>query len=85
MMDVNDIDNALHEIRQMALVALGATEGLLRSDTDPAFFQLPAEDSEMLAFSVIDILKRVEDLKNGLTEPARPEAKIVLIGGKGYA
>ncbi|MCP1747204.1 hypothetical protein ABIF65_009127 [Bradyrhizobium japonicum] len=81
MMDVNDIDNALHEIRQMVLVAIGAHESLLGGDPDPEVFSMPRRDAEMLSFSIFDVLKRVEDLKEKLTEPARPQAKIVLIGG----
>ncbi|MET4794686.1 hypothetical protein ABIF64_006864 [Bradyrhizobium japonicum] len=80
MMDANDIDNALHEIRQMVLVAIGAHESLL-GDPDPEVFSMPRRDAEMLSFSIFDVLKRVEDLKEKLTEPARPQAKIVLIGG----
>jgi hypothetical protein len=66
-MDKNDLDNALHEIRQMVLVALEATEDLRRRDAEPALFQLPAEDSEMLSFSLYDLHKRVVELKDGLT------------------
>jgi hypothetical protein len=48
-----------HEIEQMVLVAVGAQEGLMGSDTAPGFFQMPAQDSELLSFSVFDLLKRV--------------------------
>ena len=36
--DKNDIDNALHEIHQMVLVALEAVAALVRLDDDPVFF-----------------------------------------------
>ena len=64
--DKNDIDNALHEIRQMVLIAINAGLELRRSDADPAFFQLLAEDSEMLSFALYDLRDRVDRLKDGL-------------------
>ena len=63
---MNDIDHALHEIRQMVLVATGATEDLRRSDADSRFFQLPAEYFEMLSFCLHDLHKRIDKLKDGL-------------------
>jgi hypothetical protein len=50
----------------MVLVAMGATEDLRRSDAEPAFFQLAAEDSEMLSFCLYDLHKRIDKLKDGL-------------------
>jgi hypothetical protein len=50
MIDINDIDGALHEIRQM--VWLPST-----------LFQLPAANSEMLSFCLCDLHKRVGELK----------------------
>ena len=44
-MDMDEIDGSLHEIQQMVLVAIGAQESLMRSDTAPGFFQMPARDS----------------------------------------
>jgi hypothetical protein len=48
-MDVNDIDNLLHEIQQVCLVAVRAHESLFASDTAPGFFQMPSEDAELLS------------------------------------
>ncbi len=62
-LDRNDLDNALHEIMQMVLVAL---DELMRRDDDPEFFQMPAPTSEMLSFSIFDIHKRVAELKAAL-------------------
>jgi hypothetical protein len=69
-MDMNDVDGSLHEIEQMVLVALNAHLSLEGSDTAPGFFQMPAEDSELLSFSVHDLLKRVRALRAELF-PAR--------------
>jgi hypothetical protein len=45
---------------------VGAQENLYRSDTAPEFFQMPAADSEMLSFSIFDVLKRVEGLRTAM-------------------
>ncbi len=39
----------------MALVAIKAHESLVGSDTAEGFFQMPAEDAELLIFSTFDI------------------------------
>ena len=78
VMDKDEIDNALHEIRQMCLVAYGATDSLVRSDTDPGFFELPAADAEMLCFSISDLLKRVETLK-GVLFPSPIKSTVLAI------
>jgi len=49
------VDLSLHEIEQMALVAIKAHESLVGSDTAEGFFQMPAEDAELLIFSTFDI------------------------------
>jgi hypothetical protein len=73
MKDMNDIDNALHEIKQMALVAIGAAEGLKSDNPDPSpdalrVFHLSEAETDLLAFAIFDILKRVGELKAGLFE-----------------
>jgi hypothetical protein len=54
----------LNEIEQMASV--GAHESFLGSATAPGFFQMPKEDSDLLSFSVYDILKRIRELRAAL-------------------
>jgi hypothetical protein len=70
-MDMDEVDGSLHEIEQMVLVAVNAHESLTGSDTAPGFFQLPAEDSELLSFSVYDLLKRVRALRAEMHPPHR--------------
>jgi hypothetical protein len=65
-MDMNDVDTTLNEIEQMALVAVGAHESFMGSDTAPGSFQMPKEDSDLLSFSVYDILKRIRELRAAL-------------------
>jgi hypothetical protein len=64
--EMNDIDNALHEISQMVLVALDATDDLQRSDDDPQFFQMRSANAEMLTFALHDLHKRVHEFKEAL-------------------
>jgi hypothetical protein len=47
----------LTDIQQMFLVGIHATQDLKRG-SDPAYFHLPAQDSEMLTFSLFDLLRR---------------------------
>jgi hypothetical protein len=63
--------SSLHQIEQMALVAVKVHESLTGSDTAPGFFQMPAEDSELLSFSIYDLLKRVRALTKGRAAAAR--------------
>jgi hypothetical protein len=88
MIDPDDIDYALHEIRQMTLVAMASTEGMFQSEVNHAVFELPGKDADMLTFSISDVLKRVETLRAAMFEPqaACPKprqvrAKIIPIGG----
>lgn len=76
-MGADEIDGSLHEIAQMFLVAIGAQESLFASDTAPGFFQMPAQDSEMLSFSAFDILKRVRSLRSELYP--RESAKVPVL------
>ena len=69
MTDLNEIDCALHQIRQMVLVGITASESLVGSESREGFFELPSEDSEMIAFALWNILDRVEALKAGLFAP----------------
>ena len=62
------IDNALHEIKQMVLVAIGAAENLTATDAEPRFFHLSKADTDLLSFSIFDIQRRVAELKAGLIE-----------------
>jgi hypothetical protein len=78
-MDINDLDNALHEIEQMVLVAVGAHESLMASDSAPGFFQIPEEESELLSFSVYDLLKRVRALKAELRQPESAKVPVLTL------
>jgi hypothetical protein len=74
MIDRNDLDQALFEIRQMAHVAIGAQESLMGSETDPGIFEMPAVEANLLSFSVFDILSRVEALEAAMCGCAPQQA-----------
>jgi hypothetical protein len=78
-MDVDQIETSLHEIEQMVLVAIGAQESLMGSDTAPGIFQMPAWDSELLSFSVFDLLKRVRALRADLYPPESAKAPVLTL------
>ena len=61
-MDKNAIGIAIHEIKQMVLVAIVAAE--TASDTDPRYFRLSESDTDLLSFSIFDIQERVTKLKD---------------------
>lgn len=56
-MDTNDIDNALHELRQMTILGLRVLES-----TGEKFRQDYEEASEALSFCLNDILSRLNKL-----------------------
>ena len=78
-MDINDLDNALHEIAQMVLVAVNAHDTLMASDSAPGFFQIPEKESELLSFSVYDLLKRVKALRAELKAPESAKAPVLTL------
>jgi hypothetical protein len=75
----NDVDGSLHEIEQMVLIAVGAHESMMGSDTAPGFFQMPEEDAELLSFSVYDLLKRVRALRAELRAPESAKAPVLTL------
>jgi len=77
-MDMNVVDGSLHEIEQMVLVAVNAHESLSGSDSI-GFFQMPAEDAELLSFSVYDLLKRVRALRAELHQPESAKAPVLTL------
>jgi len=69
MLDRNDIDLALYQMRQMARVAIGAQESLLGSETDPGVFEMPAVEANILSFACFDLLARIEALEAAICAP----------------
>jgi hypothetical protein len=74
MIDRNDIDIALFQMRQMARVAIGAQESLMGSETDPDIFEMPALEANLLSFACFDLLARVEALEAAMCGCAPQQA-----------
>ena len=78
MMDINEVQDAVHEIEMMVLVLLDAVVTLRAPDTNPRVFEVSCKAGEMISFASFDIDKRVTALRDTLN---RPTATIVRIGG----
>jgi hypothetical protein len=82
MMDIDEINNAIHEISMMVSVLLDAQDSMQAPDTNPSVFQMSRAAGEMVCFAALDIDKRVTALRDAMN---RPTATVVPIGGKGCA
>lgn len=74
-MDLEVIDQALHEIQQMVEVSIRAAEGLHGVGDDFAPWrvsQMPRADHELLDFSLIDLARRVKASRAMLFEGHGP-------------
>ena len=72
---IDEIDWALHEIRQMVLVAIRAGEDATRRPEDEEELRCEAlrpeahrERAEMLMFSLFDIQKRIDVLSESIAQ-----------------
>jgi hypothetical protein len=81
-MDIRDVDHALHEIRQMIIIARRSTDGL-KASNDLAYLLMPGWEAETLRFSLGDILNKVDALKDDLaTEQPVAAAPNAGMGGQ---
>jgi hypothetical protein len=60
-----EFEQALHGVRQMTLVAVGASESMVGSEAEPGFNRLPNEDAEM---------KRLDELTDRMIEGSKAAA-----------
>jgi len=65
---INDIDNALHELRQMTIIAIRTKESISKD-----IHQHDPEAFEALSFSLHNILERVGNLRTELLGQEDPE------------
>jgi phosphosulfolactate phosphohydrolase-like enzyme len=56
-MDIDGIQDALHELSMMVTVLLSAREDMLVPETNPSVFQIPRAAGEMLSFASYDLDK----------------------------
>ena len=72
---LDEIGLNLADIEQIVWVGIRATQDLRRSQ-DPAYYHMPSRDSEMLTFSLHDLLRRVVELGAELSAAAEADAGI---------
>jgi hypothetical protein len=62
MIDLNDVDVPLQEIKYMAAVAADLVDNLDSNGARSGFFEISKEEGNRLAFACNDTLRRVEKL-----------------------
>jgi hypothetical protein len=62
MIDLNDVDSALHDIKYMADFAAELAGNLDATGAQPGNFQISMSEGNRLAFCCNDILRRIEEL-----------------------
>jgi hypothetical protein len=75
MDEIDELDRRLDDIRLMGQIAIQAAQNLRRED-DTDHYRLSEQDTELLIFSVHDVLDRIEKLRAEL-EVAAESAKVV--------
>ena len=69
MSKIDDIDFATHDIEQMIEVAIRAASSLLGAEHNKQKVEMPARDAQLLDFSLNDLAKRVEVLREIIERP----------------
>jgi hypothetical protein len=62
MIDLNDVDGPLQDLKYMAEFAAQLSSGLDSNEARPGFFEIELSQGNRLAFCCNDILRRVEEL-----------------------
>jgi len=62
MIDLNDVDGPLQDIKYMAEVAAELVDNLDSNDARSGFFEISIQEGNRLAFACNDTLRRVEEL-----------------------
>lgn len=74
MIELNDIDGPLQDIKYMAEIASELACNLDGNDAPPGFFSIRISEGNRLAFSCNDLLRRVEELIECLSALAKRNA-----------
>ena len=69
MSKICDIDYAVHDIEQMVEVALRSSVSMLRAEHDKQKFEMPAQDAQLLDFSLNNIAKRLKAVREIVEQP----------------
>jgi coenzyme F420-reducing hydrogenase delta subunit len=62
MIELNDVDGPLQDIKYMAEVAAELSDNLDSNNSRAGFFEISTSEGNRLAFACNDILRRVEEL-----------------------
>ena len=76
-MDIDEIQDALHQLSMMVTVFLSAQEDMVVPETNLSVFQMPRAAGEMLSFASYDLDKRVKVLRDKLNLPTGTVLRIV--------
>jgi hypothetical protein len=67
MIELNDVDGPLQDIKYMVEVAVELTDKLSRVGAQPGYFQIQIDQGDRLGFCCNDILRRVGELLKSLS------------------
>jgi hypothetical protein len=70
MINIDDVEGPLTELQHMAQFAAGLAANGLSGHPD-GFFQIPTKEGNQLAFCTYDILRRVDELLESISSPAK--------------
>jgi hypothetical protein len=71
MIELNDVDGPLQDIRYMAEVAAELVDKLAKEGTQVGFFQIQVNHGNRLGFCCNDILRRIDELLESVTHKAK--------------
>jgi hypothetical protein len=69
MIDLNDVDVPLQDIKYMAEIAAELSDNLDSNKSRPGFFEISLSEGNRLAFCCNDMLRRVEELIASISTP----------------
>ena len=71
MIELNDVDGPLQDIKYMAEVAAELADKLSREGARVGFFQIQVAQGNRLGFCCNDILRRIDELLESVTDKAK--------------
>ena len=71
MIELNDVDGPLQDIKYMAEVAAELADKLSREGAQVGFFQIQVAQGNRLGFCCNDILRRIDELLESVTDKAK--------------
>ena len=71
MIALNDVDGPLQDIKYMAEVAAELADKLSREGAQVGFFQIQVAQGSRLGFCCNDILRRIDELLESVTDKAK--------------